>query len=65
MEGPMAPAVYVAEVGPCGRRDPWSCELLTPQCRGGKRETGGSGWVSGEAPSWRQRVGAGMGFSEE
>jgi hypothetical protein len=54
MEGPMVPAVYVAEdglVGINGRRGPWSCEGSMYQCRGIRRWGGKSRWVGGGIPS--------------
>jgi hypothetical protein len=55
----MAPAAYVAEDGLVisGRRDPWSCEGLMPQCRG--MPGPGSRWVGEQGEE-----GAGRGFSE-
>ena len=51
MEGPMAPATYVAESGINGRRGPWYWEGSIPQCRGMSGYRGRNGWVSGGAPS--------------
>jgi hypothetical protein len=45
MEGPMAPAAYVALLVINGSRGPWSCEGLKPQCRGIPGQRSGSGWV--------------------
>ena len=48
MKGPMAPAacvVMMALSGINGRRGPWSCEGLMPQCRGMPGQGSGSGWV--------------------
>jgi hypothetical protein len=47
MEGPMVLAMYVTDVlsGINGRRYPWSCEGLMPQCRGIREQGGRSGWV--------------------
>jgi hypothetical protein len=33
-----------------GRRGPWSCEGLMPQCRGMQKVWGGRGWVGGDHP---------------
>jgi hypothetical protein len=55
MEGPTAPVPYVAEdalSGIKGRRGPWSCEGLRPQCRGIRGWGGGSGWVG----EWRNTL---------
>lgn len=44
-----------ALLGINGRRDPWSCEgsmTSVGECQG--REAGGSVWVCGSSPSWRQ-----------
>jgi hypothetical protein len=42
----MAPAAYVAEDDPNGRRGPWSCEGSMPQCSEMPGPESRSGWVS-------------------
>jgi hypothetical protein len=46
MEGPMAPAAYVAEDSLInGRKGLWFCEGTMPQCRGMPGPGSVSGWV--------------------
>ena len=49
MEGPIAPATYVAEDGLVEhheQRGPWSCVGSMPQCRRIPGQGRGTGWVS-------------------
>jgi hypothetical protein len=56
----MVPAAFLAEDGLVinGRRGPWFCEGLMPQCRGmpGQGVSGSVGWVDGGSGSgWGSR----------
>jgi hypothetical protein len=55
MEGPMAPATYVAEDGLYGHQWEKRSLVLWRECKGG--EAGVGGWVRGGEPSWKQGEG--------
>jgi hypothetical protein len=43
-----------------GRRDPWYCEGLMPQCRGMRGWGEGSAWMWGQHPHRSRRKGIGL-----